>query len=90
MMAPSGANCEKEGTSSTSGSENFMRYLNFSSENEGDSAPEPSTASSHGQFIMPSPAISQSELLGARGKGLLRKQGRPTKAPLPIRINQIR
>lgn len=41
MMAPEGANCEKV-TSSSSG--NWRQYLNLSSENEGDSAPEPSTA----------------------------------------------
>ena len=37
MMAPSGA-------SGASNSGNWRQYLNFSSENEGDSAPEPSTA----------------------------------------------
>jgi len=42
FMAPSGENCEKEGTSSTSGSGNWRQYLNLSS--EGNSAPEPSTA----------------------------------------------
>ena len=67
MMAPSGANCEKEG--STSSSANFTQYLNLSSENEGDSAPEPSTASGRDKFIIPSPAISQSELLGAPNPG---------------------
>lgn len=43
FMAPSGQNCEKEGTSSTSGSGNFRLYINLSSDKEGDSAPEPST-----------------------------------------------
>lgn len=42
MMAPEGANCDKEVTSSSSG--NWRQYLNFSSEKEGDCAPEPSTA----------------------------------------------
>lgn len=43
-MASSGANCDcdKEVTSSSSG--NWRQYLHFSSEKEGDCAPEPSTA----------------------------------------------
>jgi len=94
MMAPSGANCEKEGTSSTSGSENFTQYLNLSSENEGDSAPEPSTASGRDKFIIPSPAISQSELLGAPnpGEGASPEAGPSSQspaAPYPYQPDQV-